>query len=264
MEYKKIILMYFSPGGTTKKTLENIAKGMDAEKVEHLDLTNFDKRWERRVFEKDEFVLFGMPAYFGRMTPSAKEIFNRTLANNTSCVSVVVYGNRAYEDSLLELKNSAEDCGFKVIGAAAFVAEHSFNNGVAVGRPDESDTEKQIEFGREIAKRLGDMVDPDNIHLEVPGDFPYKNAMDPPIAATADDKCINCGKCVENCPVKAIDPNDPKKTDKFRCILCNRCIKDCPEGAREIRVPHYQEQVEFLTAMAQERREPEIFFDTQK
>lgn len=259
MNYKKLILMYFSPTGTTKKTLENIAKGIEIERIEHLDLTDFDKRWERRKFEKDELVLFGMPVYLGRMAPPAKEIFNRTVADGTACVPIVVYGNRAYEDALLELKNKSEKCGFKTVGAAAFIAEHSFNNGVGVGRPDSSDNEKQMEFGKKISEKIEKIIDIDKANVEVPGNYPYKPTTDAPISPTADDKCKNCGICAAECPMKAIDPNDPQKTDNFRCILCYRCIRNCPEGAREIRVPQFKEQEKLLAAMAQERKEPEIF-----
>lgn len=259
MKYKRVILMYFSPTGTTKKTLENIAKGLNAEQIEHLDLTDFDKRWERRTFEKDELVLFGMPVYSGRMAPPAKEIFNRTIANDTLCVPIVVYGNRAYDDALLELKNGAERCGFKTIAAAAFVAEHSFKNGIGEGRPDEKDTEKQIEFGKMVEEKALKLTDLNTADVLVPGNFPYKFTADIPISPTADDKCKNCGKCAELCPMKAIDPNNPKITDNFRCILCYRCISNCPEGARDVRVPQFKEQIKFLAVTAQERKEPEMF-----
>lgn len=259
MKYKKVTLMYFSPTGTTKKTLENIAKGLETEKIEHLDLTDFDKRWERRTFENDELVIFGMPVYLGRMAPPAKEIFNRTVANDTPCVPIVVYGNRAYEDALLELKDGAEKCGFKTIAAAAFVAEHSFNNGVGAGRPDVSDIEKQIEFGKKISEKIKKMTDFNTANVKVPGNFPYKSATDMPISPTADDKCKKCGKCAELCSMKAIDPNNPKRTDNFRCILCYRCIRNCPEGAREVRVPQFKEQEKLLAVMVQDRKEPEIF-----
>ncbi|WP_066504494.1 4Fe-4S binding protein [Abyssisolibacter fermentans] len=259
MKFNKVTLMYFSPTGTTKKTLENIAKGMDIGEIKHLDLTDFDKRWERRVFEKDELILFGMPVYNGRMVPVAKEIFNRTAADGTLCVPIVVYGNRAYEDALLELKNGAEKCGFKSVAAAAFVGEHSFNNGLGAGRPDETDAKEQEEFGQKILEKISSLSNLDDLNIKVPGNFPYKHSTDLPISPTVNDKCKNCGKCVEICPMKAIDPNNPKRTDNFRCILCYRCVRNCPEGAREVSVPKFKEQIKLLAVMAHDRKEPEIF-----
>lgn len=259
MKYKKVTLMYFSPSGTTKKTLENIAKGLEVENIVHLDLTDFDKRWERRTFEKDELVLFGMPVYEGRLVVTAKEIFNRTVANETPCVPIVVYGNRAYEDALLELKNKSEKCGFKTIAAAAFIAEHSIIDNLATNRPDKSDAKKQIEFGKQISEKIEEIKDLNGLNIKVPGDFPYKESRDLPISPTADDKCNSCGKCVSVCPVKAIDPHKPSRTDNFRCILCGNCIKVCPENARDIRVKKLKLMKKYVRIIARKRKEPEIF-----
>lgn len=259
MKYKKVTLMYFSPTGTTKKTLENIAKGLEIEKIEHLDLTNLNKRWERRTFEKDELVLFGMPVYSGRIAPPSKEIFNRTVANETPCVPIIVYGNRAYEDALLELKNESEKCGFKTIAAGAFIAEHSFNNGVGIGRPDKSDTKKQMEFGKKVIEIISKIEDLSKTNVKVPGNYPYKNVTDIPISPTVDNKCKNCGVCSTNCPMKAIDPNNPKRTDNFTCILCYRCVRNCPENAREVKVAKFKLMVKLLQGIAKKRKEPEVF-----
>lgn len=45
---------------------------------------------------------------------------------------------------------------------------------------------------------------------------------------------MRCGACVVQCPVCAIDAEDPTKTDADTCISCMRCIDVCPRGAREI------------------------------
>ena len=45
--------------------------------------------------------------------------------NKAKAVLVAVYGNRAYEDTLLELKEQVDLCGFHVTAAVSAVAEHS-------------------------------------------------------------------------------------------------------------------------------------------
>lgn len=57
-------------------------------------------------------------------------------------------------------------------------------------------------------------------------------------------KCINCGTCINLCPVepKAVDHHDGNKseipTHKYgRCIRCYCCQEVCPEGAIEIKKP---------------------------
>ncbi len=44
------------------------------------------------------------------------------------------------------------------------------------------------------------------------------------------EKCIECGKCVEKCPVDAIDLSAPR-VDRETCVLCFGCINNCPVEA---------------------------------
>jgi len=50
-----------------------------------------------------------------------------------------------------------------------------------------------------------------------------------------ESKCIFCGKCLEVCNKKAINPDlkntDGYKIDSLVCNLCGDCIKTCPTGA---------------------------------
>jgi ferredoxin/flavodoxin len=45
-----------------------------------------------------------------------------------------------------------------------------------------------------------------------------------------EDKCIGCGRCVENCPVDAINL-DHYTVDTESCVLCFGCINNCPVQA---------------------------------
>ena len=56
-------------------------------------------------------------------------------------VLACVYGNRAYEDTLVEREDAARETGFRVIAAMAAVAEHSIARQFASGRPDEQDAQ---------------------------------------------------------------------------------------------------------------------------
>ena len=45
-------------------------------------------------------------------------------------------------------------------------------------------------------------------------------------------KCINCYKCIKECPTKSlyIDKNDKIKI-KSSCCICTKCVHDCPKDA---------------------------------
>jgi len=51
----------------------------------------------------------------------------------------------------------------------------------------------------------------------------YKCAKD-------EESCINCGKCAERCPVKAMTVNEDDKTvyNKENCLGCGLCVTTCP------------------------------------
>lgn len=259
MENFKLTLIYFSPTGTTKKTLENIAEGIGINSYEVIDMSDFNTRWEKRTFCNEDLVIFGMPVYYGRLPVISKEIFDKIKANSIPVVPIVVYGNREYEDALLELKNELENVGFKAIAAAAFIGEHSLNSNLAKNRPDNFDKEKQIEFGRLIKEKYLGITNIDNADVQVPGKFPYKGYPDVPLAPQLVGECNNCKICSDNCPAFAIDPNNAKKVDNFRCILCFRCVRDCPNNSRDITNEKFKLGINSLQIYARIRKEPEIF-----
>ncbi len=49
-------------------------------------------------------------------------------------------------------------------------------------------------------------------------------------------KCVGCGRCLENCPTDAIEPDEEYglATDKDRCNACGQCVELCPYEAREL------------------------------
>ena len=48
-------------------------------------------------------------------------------------------------------------------------------------------------------------------------------------------KCINCKKCVKNCPmnVDMLD-NSRKRKNGTECILCGKCMNECPKNALQL------------------------------
>ncbi len=265
MNINQVKLIYFSPTGTTKKILEGLAQGLQAETVEHLNLTPPDASTGAIAEMNDELAIVGAPVYGGRLPPDAAQRLRRLKGNETPAVVVVVYGNREYEDALLELNNLVVEAGFIPVAGGAFIGEHSFDSAampIATGRPDEQDLEKAAEFGRAIRQKMAgiDMLT-EMLPLEVPGDFPYKAGSKwtgvAPI--TQEAICIQCETCITVCPTAAITMNGTLKTNTDACIVCCACVKACPTGARVMEHPRIKEIQEWLSTNYRWRKEPETF-----
>jgi ferredoxin len=264
---KKVYSIYFSPTGTTEKVANAMAAGTGL-LHEKADLTTQKKRRTfRRSFDKDDLVIVGAPVYGGRIPGNLDDLFSGLNGNSASAIALVVYGNREYEDALIEMKIRLEERGFQVIAGAAFIGEHTFSTKIATGRPSEDDLVTAREFGKKIAQ-----FDISNTRkLTVKGNYPYTargfypdpTKMGPAAAAsivTTNEDCTFCGVCAEECPWGVITIGDSVTIDYSRCFRCLRCVRVCPAGALAIRNP------EFYTAIAKfeeflkgRYKEPEMF-----
>ena len=162
MDISTIKLAYFSPTNTTRKILSAIAEGVGAGDLEHINLTLPESGTKTFSEFNDELVVLGTPVYFGRMPTEAVKRISRLKGNNTPAVVVVVYGNREFEDTLLELRDLATKSGFIPVAGGAFIGEHSYTNPespIAVGRPDSQDLRTAVEFGKAIKQKMESIKD---------------------------------------------------------------------------------------------------------
>ena len=67
MDINQVKLIYFSPTGTTQTVLENIAKGIAAKDVEHINLTLPAGTGQAVPPFSDELAIIGAPVYGGRL-----------------------------------------------------------------------------------------------------------------------------------------------------------------------------------------------------
>jgi ferredoxin len=266
MKVKQIKLVYFSPTGTTRKVLESIAEGIAVEDVEHINLTLPEGTQQTIPPFSDELVIIGAPVYGGRLPADAVSRFKKLKAGKTPAVLIVLYGNREFEDALLELKNLAVELGFNPIAGGAFIGEHSFATKdlpIANGRPDSLDVQKAVEFGAKIKDKITAMQSPDaQTDVEFPGRFPYEAVGAKSMAVSPVTKaeiCTVCGTCAGVCPTGAISVNGSVSTEIGLCIRCCACIKNCPEGARGMEDSMWKNIANWLNQNCSTRKEPQIF-----
>src|SRR5262245_12820212 len=106
MSFKNLTLVYFSPTGTTRRTMQNIATGIGLPVLE-IDRTSVLSRKTSHQFGPGDLVVIALPVYGGRLPRISGDFFNGLRAANTPTALVALYGNRHYDDALLELKNEA-------------------------------------------------------------------------------------------------------------------------------------------------------------
>lgn len=257
----KAYTLFFSPTQTGATVAGTVRNALRMDVGGSFDIT---KAAIEKPFGADDIVVIAMPVYGGRLPALAVERFQAVRGNGAKAVAIVVYGNAKVGDALLELTDLCVDHEFQVIAAATFIGEHSFTTNefpLAVGRPDATDRKNAADFSALIQERLdapGSLATP-----SVPGNRPYKDAMNPPpLAATGFDPelCTRCGLCETFCPSGAITMAETgPQTDGTKCIWCCACVKTCPGHARKIVLPKIRETAERLYANFQERQKPQWF-----
>lgn len=259
---KTLKVLYFSPTNGTKQIIKSIATSISSS-YEEFDITLPQNRVNKITFFDDDLVIIGMPTYAGRVPRLLHPYLEKITAHNTLGVFVSTYGNRDYEDALLEQYDLLTSKGFIGLGAATFITEHSSTNQLATARPNIDDLKTASDFGLSISNRLKEINASSDLHtLSLPGNRPYvtKNITMPPMAPETNEKCVTCGICVKHCPTSAIDFSDCKTIDASKCIKCNSCVKRCPLHAKAIVHDAYRSMQNMLiTNFASPQKSPELF-----
>lgn len=253
----KIHLIYFSPTKSTKRIVENIAAGTNIRDIEHYDLTLMEPGLDSRFV--DGLAIIGIPVYVGRVPEVFLKRIEKISAADIPTVLVALYGHRAFEDALVELRDVVASKGFAVIAAGAFIGEHSYSTSqhpIAANRPDDIDLQKAKVFGINIAKKLQENIGKSVV--EFPGNVPYRERV--PLGGIAPETnrklCTLCGNCEKVCPTFVIRVDSDVITNADNCIRCCACVKYCPENARELKHPMIEDRREMLVKNCMIRKEP--------
>lgn len=218
----------FSPTGGTERAAAAITRNWP--EVRTIDLSDPHTDFSGVSFDPDSLVLVAMPSFGGVAPQLALDRLAQMQGNGARCALAAVYGNRAYEDTLLQMSDFAKQAGFSVLAAVSAVAEHSIIREYAAGRPNADDCAELAGFGDRILEKVrsGDLSEP-----ALPGKRPYKTSSAGMFPKT-NSHCTACGLCAQKCPAGAIHPDDLRTTDTAKCISCMRCVSLCPAHARTL------------------------------
>ena len=228
-----ITVICFSPTHTSRTIAEAVAAGMNAARIRTVDLT-LDRSDSPITVGAGETVVLGAPVYAGRVAPEAVRRLRRIQVEAGASVPAVVtvtYGNRDYEDALVELYDIAVSIGLSPFAAGAFIGEHSYSTPempVAEGRPDTLDllADARI-FGGECARKLNSSGAFAPFHIK--GNRPYKEPSRP----ASDTSRKASGASTDGGPAKPAPavPSVPVTADG--CPLCGECVGVLPDRSRQ-------------------------------
>lgn len=256
-------MVYFSPTGTTKRVINGIAEGISHPNTIDINMTHTSTRELKLETTENELLIVAVPVYMGRVPAVISKWLKTIKAQNTKVVCVVVYGNRTFGNSLLELTDIMTDCGCNPIAAGAFIGEHSFSNTqypIAVSRPNSYDLDYSRTFGQSIREKLSAKSD-NKIKLIVAGERPYGGVTElwDVDFIHVNSNCNKCGLCAQICPVGAIGETSSATVDTEKCIICCACIKNCPTNARTVKDGLVKDATIRLNNLCQEPKEAEYF-----
>lgn len=268
---ERVWAMYFSGTGTTERIVTSIAKEIGKEMnmpYHKFDFTLKKVRDIKKEFTQNDIVVFGVPVIAGRVPNLLLKYLETVKGNGALAVPIVLFGNRNYDDALIELRNILVNNDFTPIAAGAFIGEHSFSETLGKNRPDGKDMLIANEFADKIVEKIKSGNNLNEI-VSVKGEEPIRPYYQPrdskgnpidirKVKPKTNNLCVDCKLCVAICPLSSIEYNNVREVSGI-CMKCCACVKKCPTGAKYYDDENYLYHQHELEEQYERRAEPEVF-----
>lgn len=242
---KKCLIVYFSQGGTTKKTGEAIAAGFDTAGWQ-TELVNLNANPNPPIdFDSYDMIGVGAPTYFYKPPFNVSEYLEKigNLKGKPFFV-FILYGTYKgdagnYIRKALSAKNGKEAGYLKTRGADMFLGYLRQGALFSPDRPNAEDLSEAEKFGNDLASgKLAAVIpaDPAPAFLNKLERFfltPYLfNHIYTKFFKVDRKLCVSCGLCQKVCPTCNITLDSEKMPVFGRdCIGCINCEMKCPTEA---------------------------------
>ena len=156
---RRVVGIYYSPVGGTEIMTETLARKIGAilDECNPLDVSvecHDMLKKQSIVFDDETVAVIGMPVYVGKIPLPAAAALRKFAGNGAMTLAVVSYGGRKYGNALFELKRLTEECGFKAVGAGAFMISYMARRGSATSSAPAIDTEALTDFGKAASEKI--------------------------------------------------------------------------------------------------------------
>lgn len=274
---KTVAHVFFSPSGSTRKTGRMICSMLEEKgySISEFDLTHESGRNKdiRSAIGSSSILLVGSPVYGGSPAFPVMEFLKElSPSGGKPGLVYVTYGAVSKGSALLRIAKTLDKKGYKVIGLAAVVAEHSMmfrsGNPLGKGHPGEDDRGKLQSWIGSIAPKLENDGAGSIDYSQAASGGIFEKLMPPtgsrpefhelmfPRIKLIAENCDSCGACAVSCPAGRLD-NLPEVDGSKHCLRCYQCARVCKNGALKTPLWVMQPMLRVMAVMSGGLREPE-------
>lgn len=283
MPFKKAMIVYCSPAGTTRHVAGIIARHCQAMGVatQEVDLAQ-RQDWQTITTSltrpgEDPCLFIGSPVYVSHAVPPVMDfIAQLPEGSDLPVVPFVTWGGACSGVALFEMGEALEAKGLMLAGAAKILAVHSMlwrsDKPVGQGHPDAEDDRLVGDLVNHVHRQLSrrnttGVATADLAHYPAPlrAEMAKMNlkiaAAHMPAREVDEAACTACGQCVEACPTDAITLA-PTPVFGETCIYCYSCVRECPEDAIQADLSGAEARIRNRVKQFDEQPLSQIFYQT--